>query len=179
MTKSLPAFPYHPHPVATGSVVAADGVLCVCCGTVRGYVYAGPVYAVAEPEGRLCPWCIADGSAAARYGAHFCAGAVGDDAPREVLLAIAERTPGFSAWQDPQWLLHCGDGAAFLGRVGAAELADRPDAVEAMRREITGWGWPTERTEHYLGSLDKDGQPTAYLFRCRVCSAHLATSDFT
>ncbi|MER7195929.1 CbrC family protein [Streptomyces flaveolus] len=29
----------------------------------REYVYAGPVYAAGEP-GQLCPWCIADGSAA-------------------------------------------------------------------------------------------------------------------
>ncbi|MFF3334067.1 CbrC family protein [Streptomyces sp. NPDC002888] len=178
MTEPLPGFPYHPDPLATGSVVAADAV-CACCGKARGHVYVGPVYAVEEPGGRLCPWCIADGSAAATYEAQFCGGAVGDDVPREVLSAIAERTPGFSGWQEAQWLLHCGDGAAFLGRVGAAELADHPDAVEAMRQEMSGWGRPAERTEHYLGALDKDDQPTAYLFRCRVCAAHLAYSDFT
>nr|WP_236573977.1 CbrC family protein [Streptomyces sp. GS7] len=58
---------------------------CVCCGKKRGYVYAGPVYAAEEPDGRLCPWCIAGGSAAGRYEAHFSGDVVGDDVAREVL----------------------------------------------------------------------------------------------
>ncbi|WP_078869341.1 CbrC family protein [Streptomyces sp. NRRL B-1347] len=45
-------------------------------------------------------------------------------------------------------------------------------------RESNGWGWPSEQVEHFLGSLDKDGEATAYLFRCRVCAAHLAYADF-
>ncbi|MFF3460152.1 CbrC family protein [Streptomyces sp. NPDC002730] len=39
-----------------------------------------------------------------------------------------------------------------------------------MRQEIRGWGWPPTQVEHYLDSLKKDGQPTAYLFQCRVCA---------
>ncbi|WP_264169817.1 CbrC family protein [Burkholderia cepacia] len=42
---SLPAFRYHPDPLATGSVIRSDA-RCVCCGDARGYVYAGPVHAV-------------------------------------------------------------------------------------------------------------------------------------
>ncbi|MFC9295801.1 CbrC family protein [Streptomyces sp. NPDC057011] len=173
MTEPLPEFPYHPDPLATGSVVAADAA-CACCGKDRGYLYVGPVYAVEEPAGRICPWCIADGNAAARYEAHFSGGAAGDDAPMEVLRAIAECTPGFTGWQDEQWLLHCGDGAAFLGRAGARELEARPDAVEFLRSEVSDLGW---QPEQYLADLDKDGQPTAYLFQCRVCAVHLAYSD--
>lgn len=176
MSEVLPEFPYHPDPLATGSVVAASGA-CACCGRERGHLYTGPVYGMGEPDGRLCPWCIADGSAAARYEAHFCGNLVGGDVPREVLAAVAERTPGFSAWQDPQWLLHCGDGAAFLGRAGAAELADHPDALAMLAREMDRW--PADQVEEFPGALDKDGQPTAYLFRCRVCAAHLAYADFT
>jgi uncharacterized protein CbrC (UPF0167 family) len=164
--------------LATGSVVATD-VACVCCQKDRGYAYTGPVYSAEEPGGRLCPWCIADGSATAKYDAQFSGGTVRGDVPREVLLAIAERTPGFTGWQDEQWLLHCGDGAAFLGRAGTSELAAHPDAVESIRLEISGWSWPSDQVEEYLSTLDKDGQPTAYLFRCRVCRAHLAYSDFT
>lgn len=59
---SLPAFRYHPDPLATGSVIRSDA-RCVCCGDARGYVYAGPVYAVDEYENCLCPRCIADDSA--------------------------------------------------------------------------------------------------------------------
>ncbi|WP_228775445.1 CbrC family protein [Streptomyces sp. NRRL B-1677] len=47
---------------------------------------------------------------------------------------------------------------------------------EACSRPM-GWGRPSEQVEHYLGSLAKDDRPTAYLFRCRSCAAHLAYSD--
>jgi uncharacterized protein len=51
--------------------------------------------------------------------------------------------------------------------------------MEALRREANGWGRPPADIEHHLGSLTKNGQPTAYLFRCRVCETHLAYADFT
>lgn len=66
--EGLPQFPYHP--VATGSVVAAE-VVCACCGQRRPCTYVGPVYAVEELRRRLCPWCIADGRAAAMFDAQF------------------------------------------------------------------------------------------------------------
>ncbi|MFE5029246.1 CbrC family protein [Streptomyces sp. NPDC056656] len=94
-------------------------------------------------------------------------------------LSVDARTPGFSVWQDPQWFFHCGDGAACAGHVGATELAAFPDAAEVLRSEALAWGWAADEVESHLGALDKDGQPTAYLFRCRTCSAHLAYADFT
>ncbi|WP_077801901.1 CbrC family protein [Streptomyces sp. JHA26] len=177
MTEPLPEFPYHPDPLATGSVAVSDAA-CACCGRARGYVYTGPVYAAGEP-GRLCPWCIADGSAARRYEAHFTADVAGDEVTRDVLVAVAERTLGFTAWQDGQWLVHCGDAAAFLGRAGVRELTGYPDALDSLRQDIDAWGWPDDQVDDFLGSLDSGGQPTAYLFRCRTCAAHLAYADFT
>jgi uncharacterized protein CbrC (UPF0167 family) len=177
VTEPLPEFPYHPDPLATGSVTVS-GAACACCGQARGYVYTGPVYTAGEP-GRLCPWCIADGSAARRYEAHFTADVAGGEVARAVLVAIAERTPGFTAWQDGQWLTHCGDAAAFLGRAGACELARHPDALQSLRQDIRSWGWPDAQIDGFLASLDSDGQPTAYLFRCRTCATHLAYADFT
>ncbi|MEU9150741.1 CbrC family protein [Streptomyces sp. NPDC048417] len=168
----LPDFPYHPNPVATGSVTASDEA-CVCCGQKRGWVYTGPVYAADAPSTGICPYCIAFGTAAERYGASF-TDTVDGDAPRDVVLTILERTPGFFAWQSPYWLTHCGDGAVFLGRAGAGELKAYPSAVEYLRRQ-----WPSGQADGLLDSLDKDGRPTAYLFRCRVCDVHLAHADFT
>jgi uncharacterized protein CbrC (UPF0167 family) len=55
-----PEFRCHPDPIATGSIEVSD-TPCVCCGQARGYVYAGPVYAVEEYDREICPWCIADG----------------------------------------------------------------------------------------------------------------------
>ncbi|MFD7921755.1 CbrC family protein [Streptomyces sp. NPDC059740] len=174
MTQPLPSFPYHPDPVATG-VVVPSRTACRSCGRVRGYVYTGPVYAEDDLRGRLCPWCIADGSAAGRFEALFTD--VLDDVPLDRLHAITRRTPGFAGWQQERWLIHCGDGAAFLGRAGAAELRQRPQAWEAVRAELGRGGWSAEQVEQHLGALSKDGQPTAYLFRCRVCDRWLAYTD--
>ncbi|MFE6152187.1 CbrC family protein [Streptomyces sp. NPDC057889] len=179
MTEWLPEFPYHPDPVATGAVVPSE-MKCVRCARARGYIYTGPVYAVEEIKERLCPWCVADGSAAERFDAHFTEGTcLGEEVPLEIFTAVDRRTPGFAAWQETQWLFHCGDGAAFLGRVRAGELASHSDALEMLRRAARDGGRPADQVEHYLSSLTKDGQPTAYLFRCRVCAIHLAYSDFT
>ncbi|WP_338641840.1 CbrC family protein [Burkholderia pyrrocinia] len=41
---SLPAFRYHPDPLATGSVIRSDARR-VCCGDARGHVYAGSAQA--------------------------------------------------------------------------------------------------------------------------------------
>ncbi len=48
-----------------------------------------------------------------------------------------------------------------------------------LRREHDEYGWAEEEVEEYLAALDKDDMPTAYLFECRHCGAHLAYSDFT
>ena len=176
----LPAFTYHPDPVATGMVHASDTV-CRACGRARGFIYAGPVYAIRELDDAICPWCIADGSAAAKFDAEFteATARAPDELPPEVIDTIARRTVGFEAWQEPQWLYHCNDGAAFLGLVGAPELAELPDAIEALRHECEEYGFTPDQTEEHLAALDRDGDPTAYLFRCRHCGVHLAYSDYS
>ena len=178
---SLPEFAYHPDPVSTGSVVASDA-MCIACGDARGFMYTGPVYAVEEIVEEFCPWCIADGSAAAQFDAEFTDVGLGvpDDVPADVLDVIEHRTPGYEAWQQDHWLYHCRDGAAFLGRAGRAELEPYPEAIETLRAEIAAYdGWDAEQVEQHIAAMDKDGQPTAYLFRCRHCGTHLAYSDFT
>ncbi|MGW2378328.1 CbrC family protein [Kitasatospora sp. NPDC001683] len=176
MTEPLPEFPYHPDPVATGAVVASHAE-CSCCGRARGYIYTGPVYAAENLRGRLCPWCIADGGAAERFEAQFTD--VVDDVPLDLLFAITQRTPGFSGWQQERWLIHCGDGAAFLGSAGAAELMACPEAWASLRQELSCGPWSSSQAEQYLMALSKNGQPTAYLFQCRVCGTHLAYADAT
>ncbi|MFE1834943.1 CbrC family protein [Streptomyces sviceus] len=167
----LPRFPYHPSPVATGSVTTSDAP-CACCGQERGWVYTGPVHAADAPDSGICPYCIAFGKAAERYDATFIDGIEGD-VPQNVAETLLKRTPGFLTRQSPTWLTHCGDGAEFLGLAGAKELEKYPDAVDHLRQR-----WPDDRFDDFLASLDKDDQPTAYLFRCRVCATHLAYADF-
>jgi uncharacterized protein len=169
----LPKFKYYPDPVASGDIVESDAA-CACCGEARGYVYAGTVFADKDYNNCICPWCIADGSAHQKLGATFIEdGAVGgygdwDDVPEEVAAEINERTPVFSSWQPTQWWTHCGDAAQFLGAVGRKELdAFGPKAVAAIKAnsELTGVDW-----EDVYPDLDKDGSPTAYLFRCSKCN---------
>lgn len=174
---TLPPFPYHPDPVTTGSIVAADE-RCACCGHDQGWIYTGPVHGEDVPEGRLCPYCIAYGTAAKRHGVFFNE-ADARRMPKEAAALIRERTPGFTTWQDWGWPAHCCDAAEFLGAVGAKELAPHPDALDHLRRRCAEWGWESGASEDFLAALDKDGQPTAYLFRCRACATHLAEADFT
>ncbi|WP_237536566.1 CbrC family protein [Streptomyces sp. SID5785] len=175
-TQALPDFPYHPDPVATGSIAPSD-TECICCERVRGFIYLGPVYAVDEIDEELCPWCIADGSAAERFGAQFTE--VEGVVPLDTVRAIEQRTPGFSGWQQERWLTHCGDGAIFRGHAGAAELAPHPDAIAAIEADLDRYRRAPAQVDHFMSSLDKDGQPTGYAFECRICGAWLAYADFT
>ena len=171
---NLPKFKYHPDPIVTGSIKESQNE-CLCCGHGRGYIYSGPVYAVEELEESICPWCIADGSANAKFGASFTdesgVGGYGDwdSVPADVIATVAYRTPGFNGWQQEQWWTHCGDAAAFIGRAGFKELRAHGDtAVEAIRQNtgLEGGHW-----DSFLHALSKDGSPTAYLFECIHCGS--------
>lgn len=176
----LPEFRYHPDPVGTGSIVAAD-VNCVSCGQLRRYTYTGPVRSPLADldDADICPWCISDGTAARRFDAEFTdvSWNVPDDVPAATKFEVAHRTPGYLAWQESQWLYHCGDAAAFLGLVGYQELVDFPDALECLRNDMRSSNVPVEQIEKSLTWLGKDHDMTAYLFRCLVCGVHLAYWD--
>jgi len=172
---ALPLFRYHPDPVATGSVVASS-VVCACCGQARGYVYVGPVYALGDYQDRLCPWCIADGSAHTNLGATFTdepgIGGYGDwdSVPDRVIDEVANRTPSFSAWQQEQWWTHCSDAGQFVGIAGKEELeALGLDAVAAIQKSagLVGIEW-----DSVFSILTKNGSPTSYIFRCTHCGTY-------
>jgi hypothetical protein len=178
---SLPTFKYHPDPIATGSIKPAD-TECACCNQQRGYIYVGPVFSVEELFECICPWCIADGSAHKKFDAAFtdAAGVGGYSGPSVVpnivIEEVAFRTPGFSGWQQEYWLACCGDAAAFVGRAGRAELERQwPDAIPSIQQKcgmVDGADW-----QGYFRALDKDGSPTAYVFRCLHCGRDLGYSD--
>lgn len=178
---SLPTFTYHPDPVATGSVEPSKEP-CLACGRARGFIYAGPVYAQAELDGSFCPWCIADGSAHAQHAAAFLdpdgVGGYGewDAVPRAVVEEVAQRTPGFCGWRRELWWTHCGDAAEFLGPVGRHGAVEAGAAFLAAIRAEAGIAREPDWLD-YLGALDRDRGPTAYLFRCRHCGALGGYSD--
>ena len=171
----LPSFKYHPDPVATGSIEESQAK-CVCCGKSRGYIYAGPVFCEEELHECLCPWCIADGSAHERYGAAFTDSACIDgNLDPAIVDEVAHRTPGFSGWQQERWLACCNDAAAFLGRAGRQELESNwPEAIPSIQADS---GFEGAEWQGFFRTLDRDGSPTAYVFRCLHCGRHLGYWD--
>jgi uncharacterized protein len=180
MMAPLPVFKYHPDPIATGSVVESSNS-CRRCGQQRGYIYAGPVFSDVELDEAICPWCIADGSAAREFDAEFTdAGGVGaygswDEVPAEVVEEVSRRTPGFNGWQQERWWTHCGDAAEFLGRAGQKELETSwASAVPAIQVDAE---MDDENWREYFALLDANGSPTGYVFRCRHCGQLGGYSD--
>jgi len=171
---TLPYFRFHPDPIATGSIIPSDEP-CDCCGHARGFVYEGPTYRTVAVNPRICPWCIADGSAHEKLNATFqdedrIGGNEWDKVPQSTIEEIAYRTPGFCGWQAEYWWSHCGEAACYLGSVTPEGLvAAGPEAVEAIRESIgltVGDEW-----NNFFGALDNEGSWLAYLFRCSKCGA--------
>jgi uncharacterized protein CbrC (UPF0167 family) len=180
MAESLPHFSYHPDPLQTKSV-APSPITCRSCGRARGFIYTGPVYAEEELVDALCPWCIADGSAADRFDAEFVDRAgIGnygswEQVPESVIIEVSRRTPCFTGWQQERWWTHCGDAAAFLGPAGAEELQHEwAAAVPMLQAEL---GYDESEWAEYFALLDRMRGPTAYVFRCRHCGKLGGYSD--
>lgn len=171
---TLPGFRYHPDPLASGSVVASDAA-CRRCGASRGFLYAGPVYSAAELEGRVCPWCIADGSAHRDFGATF----VADEAfplevPAAVVAEISQRTPGYRTRQGEEWPVCCNDATAFIAPAGIAEIrSHRPELESGIRSHLRyNMRLSGSAAARMLESLDRIAGPTVYVFRCLHCDEH-------
>lgn len=168
MPEPLPSFPYHPDPLSTGMVVERDTV-CACCGRDRGYVYLGLTYAVETYSECICPWCIADGSAAARFGALF-----NDPHPleeagvaAEVIEEVSKRTPGYLSWQQEVWLTHCGDACEFHGDATVAEVQQAAPATKA--RWLDDYGQDEASWERTVNAYEPGGDISLFKFRCRHC----------
>jgi Uncharacterized protein conserved in bacteria len=175
-TVELPKFKYHPDPIKTGAIKKSNEV-CECCEQARGYVYTSSIYAEQEVE-YICPWCIADGTAAQKFNGIFC-----DDYPLEeagvsekVISEVCERTPGYNSWQQEIWQVHCGTACEFHGDAQKKDLIalvgaelDRFLRVEMIKPE----DWP-----HILDQYEMGGNPAIYKFICPECSAVIYTMDY-
>jgi uncharacterized protein len=180
MSQPLPAFRYHPDPLATGAVEASDET-CASCNQARGYIYRAH-------SGDVCPWCIASGEADETVGFESVApDYVGKFAwemvlhhsgysrwpavPEAVAREVAHRTPGFPTYQDTLWWTHCDDAGAFIGVVGdlpAETFADESarDFVDEIKRceDLTDEDW-----EWHVSTPDAEHHKTIYVFRCLHC----------
>jgi uncharacterized protein CbrC (UPF0167 family) len=170
-----PPFTYYEDPYSDGTVEQSD-VECSGCARRRGWISTCLAYGADVPdEASLCPWCIADGTAHAKFGASF--NEVGVDAAREAREEVEFRTPGFLTWQDWDWPTHCGDVGVYRGQPSGAELRANPDALAALLRGLRQWEWARHVTyvEDFIDGLG--GSAVAYLFTCRHCGIPLVTWD--
>lgn len=172
----LPKFKYHPDPLATGSIEASDEA-CECCGKSTGYIYSSILYAEEEIE-FICPWCIADGSAAKNFDGAFI-----DDYPlinagltEDVVSEVCGRTPGYNSWQQEQWQSHCNDACEFHGDAEKEVLqALSGDALDSfLEKEMI----KPDIWVNILAGYQKGGSPAVYKFKCRECPEVIYTMDF-
>jgi uncharacterized protein CbrC (UPF0167 family) len=174
----LPEFRYHPDPLATGNVKPSKAV-CRCCDQTREYIYAGPVYAIEDLDDEICPWCIADGSAAEKFDATFADGhplaeaGLSDD----IIEEVTRRTPGYTSWQQEVWLACCNDACEFHGDAPSVEVRalDGDDLDELLRAlEWSPTDWPDVARGYEPG-----GDPAIYKFICRHCGRHHYGLDYS
>lgn len=164
----LPIFRYHPDPIATGNMVASD-VTCGCCGEAKGFIYRGSIYGDGILRDTLCPWCIADGSAAEKFGVFFSDGEPLAQAgvPQKVIKEVTERTPGYISWQQEVWLACCRDACEFHGDAPSNEL--RALTGEALRQVLFEWAWKDEYWTPFVEDYQPGGGAAVYKFVCRHC----------
>lgn len=175
-----PTFRFHPNAYDLGLFEDVAGT-CEACSTPRTLRYRGS-FASAEGVEYLCPWCVADGTAARVFhveftdvggidgvasapGAPDAIDAIDGDEAREV----STRTPSYDSWQQQQWRSHCGRPCAFIGDIGASGL-DAYLAEPDFAADVDGGlGWdPSLLRDH----LREAGDIAGYLFECLSCGAH-------
>ena len=162
----LPAFRYHPDPLATGAVVAKAG-RCDACEREVGHLYDGPMFGRFENEPTVCPWCIADGSAASKLGVHFNDPCTTESIAKSAIEEISDRTPGYTSWQGPEWMFHCGDGCAFLGDASLETL--RGISAEGRAELATEFSLSEEDWHELVDEYEPGAEPAIYHFRCLSC----------
>ncbi len=197
MTELLPKFKYHPDPIASGAVVKSEQP-CWCCDKKRGYLSSSGGFTAVEfdealledfweehpdcmPNLLVCPWCIADGSAAKKWDASFTS--VDEMTHPKLADAIIDevqhRTPGYVARQEDQWLEHCNDICEFHGDATVEDLrqltweqVQEIESISDMIKNIDEWN------DFLDNEYDpKEGDVGFYKFVCRHCGKTLFYGD--
>ena len=187
-----PAFKYHPNPLDTGMFTQGEPKTCCCCGRQTDIWYDGPFYGdlhanrSTDPDDDelpyekmdyLCPECIADGSAAAKFQCVFQDGWLVGSKPEDAAAQDEwkRRTPGYYAWQSARWYTHCNEYCAFLGSVGWEDIVNMGLAQEIeetydQEANISELSFVKEYTV-------KHGSVQGFLFRCLHCGRHFLWLD--
>lgn len=178
MAETLPDFPYDADPLADGRFEERV-ITCEVCGQRRGWAYVGGMYAVEKPS-QLCPWCAADGYAAAKYQGHFQDVDFPGDPSEESRNAVLTRTPSVVLWNPILWPDHCGECCTYMGTLSPAEQAEitaqesvQREAAELARSISSSWA-----AQVVLECADQ-GTLTLHLFQCARCGTYRLSLDGT
>ncbi len=168
MSESLPYFKYHPNPIETENIKPSEDS-CICCEQKRGYTYEASIYTSEDLERSVCPWCIANGSAAEKFDATFSDGyaLVENGISEEIIEEVTKRTPSYISWQQEVWLTHCKDVCEFHGDADEEEI--RNFDAETFQRFCFENEIKDEVGELILKNYQKGGNPAIYKFICRHC----------
>lgn len=173
MSQTLPVFRFDRDPVGHGGIVHQH-IICAVCGKERDYAYTGNFHAKASVKD-ICPWCIADGSAAGRYDGSFHDCYLEEKVSEEDEKELMCRTPGHASWQPQEWPVHCGAPCAFVAPAGMQELEDKQADVSAdLRRQTESYGLDLKEFSKLLAD---NGPIQGYLFQCVHCGAWRLTTD--
>jgi|SRR5690606_5473067 len=177
----LPKFKYSPNAYSI-DVFENDEDICSICNEERNIRYTGSFYSIDEPD-YICPWCIADGSAAKMYDGEFndYCGIEGvspspkDPKPKiskELLLEITKKTPSYKSWQQERWMTHCNEPCAFIGY---ADTETIEPLLEELKDDIENNRYGADFIK---SNLSKDGSLVGYLFQCLHCNQHRLHVDY-
>lgn len=171
----LPKFKYHPNPIKTGAIEKTEEE-CECCEKLRGYRAVSTIYAIEEVE-TICPWCIADGSAASKFDGEFSDShpLLSDGVDKDIVKEVCERTPSFISWQQERWLSHCGDACEFHGDAEKSDLEAFSD--EDLREFLSEEYIKEEMWPEILKNYRKGGGLAIYKFKCRGCGKNRFYTD--
>jgi uncharacterized protein len=177
MPEVLPTFIYHLDPVRNDVIAASHGV-CVCCGRARGFLYVGPAFTTSEEvDDNICPWCIADGSAALKYDVEFAdsRSLLKAGITRAVVDQVTKRTPGYFCRQSDNWQSHCKDACTYHGDATVEDIAN------ATRTSVEAWKAEYNMNEDDWNVFADGYQPKShaafYKFVCRHCGEVLFSWD--
>jgi uncharacterized protein CbrC (UPF0167 family) len=160
---NFPKFRYHPDPFPLD--IAENDVPCPCCGKVTGYVYENTPLCKDDIED-ICPWCIADGSAAEKFDSVFNASSNIEGISSERVDELVHRTPGLSTEQDLDWPVHCNDFYSFVGYVYYWHVIKEKGIEKEIEEDLLENGFSVKEVKK---GLRGNGNIRGLLFHCLHC----------
>jgi uncharacterized protein CbrC (UPF0167 family) len=175
VARELPRFKYNLKPLDNKIIIRRSAV-CPVCNKETDYVYEGFFYSEKDIE-NICPWCIANGEAAAKYNGEFQNTALCENVESSRYIdELIHRTPGYIGWQQEKWLSHCGDFCTFVGYVDGQEILHLLDKLrEDLERTKIAYDLTEEELERHL---QNNSNLQGYLFKCVICGKLRLAIDY-